>query len=155
KKPSDDGKHPGDHDTPHGEDHKGGAQGGDSSGNGAPDEAAAAAHDTELGELGYSAGTRAKGEELATRVESGAAPPKDSLRDTAANQDGLRELAKIHNDPKLTPEQKAKLRQDLAARLRGQPEPTGKLPRDIQESRAHQQETQGGLDRETGASGGI
>ncbi|HEU4732615.1 MAG TPA: hypothetical protein VFT22_32190, partial [Kofleriaceae bacterium] len=90
-----------------------------------------------MSDLGYDAGTRAKADELADHVEQGGKPPNDSVRDTAANLDGVRELQKLFDDPSLTPEQKAKLRRDIARELRAQPEPTGKLPRDIRQARAH------------------
>ena len=102
-------------------------------------EAQAVARDGELGELGYAAGTRAKGEDAAGRVEAGDVPPPDTLRDTAANVRGRRELEQLRADPSLTPEQKAKLQRDLAAEMRAHPEPTGDLPRDIQGARARAQ----------------
>ena len=121
-----------------------------------PEDAATAARDSELGDLGYPEGTRAKVEELAGRIEQGDVPPKDAVRDTEANQRGLDELQQLQNDPNLTPEQKAQLERDIAARVREQPEPTGNLPRDIQEARAHTQEQNGNQENpDTGASGGI
>ncbi|MBA3394497.1 MAG: DUF4157 domain-containing protein [Deltaproteobacteria bacterium] len=94
------------------------------------------AQDAELNDLGYANATKAKGEEAAAAIESGQKPKSDQVRDTEANQQGLRDLEALANDPKLTPEQRAQAQRDLAQRLRGQEEPTGNLARDVAEQRA-------------------
>jgi hypothetical protein len=107
-----------------------------------PEEAAALARDAELGDLGYSAGTRAQGQEVAARIQEGSVPPKSKVRDTEANQRGLAELQRLRSDPSLKPEQRAKLDQEIAARVREQGEPPGNLPRDIQDARTRVQEAE-------------
>ncbi len=117
------------------------ARGEDSSDDGSgPDADPAAARDAQLDDVGYPQGTRAKGDELAAKIEQGELPPKDALRDTEANQRGFRDLRELQSDPKLTLEQKAKLQRDLAERLRQEPDPTGDLPRKIEEARAKAKE---------------
>jgi hypothetical protein len=129
--------------------------GGDAPGTPGPQAAQAAALDTTLSDLGYPAGTRAKGTELAGRIEQGEAPPRGAVRDTVANQQGLRDLDQIRTDPRLAPAQKAKLQREIATGLRGQPEPTGKLPRDIQDARARSRDSDPTPDpsRPSGSSG--
>lgn len=107
---------------------------------------ATTALDSELADLGYPAGTHAKGDELAGQIEQGGTPRKDSLRDTEANQHGLRELQQLERDAHLTPEQNTKLGRDLAARLREQVDPTGDLTRDIKETRARTKDSDAAKD---------
>src|SRR5262249_10243161 len=106
-------------------------------------EARAAALDSELGDLGYDAGTRARGSEAAARVEAGETPQPRRLRDTQANVRGARELDQIRTDPSPSPEQKLKRQREVAAQMRAPPEPTGSLPRDIDHARTRAREADG------------
>ena len=99
-------------------------------------DAPVSAADAELNDLGYPEGTKAKADEAAGAVEAGTRPSNDTVRDTQANQDGLRQLQELMNDPKLTPEQRQQAMRDLAERMRAGTEPTGNLARDVAEIRA-------------------
>jgi hypothetical protein len=105
---------------------------------GAPPPEPPSAHDTQLSDLGYPAGTRDKGTQLADHVARGDRPTKDTVRDTSANQRGVDELQQLARDPSITPEDRLKLQQDLANKLHGDPEPTGDLARDLRAARARQ-----------------
>jgi hypothetical protein len=108
--------------TPHGD--------GDSTPDG-PESAAAG----DLAELGYPNPTRANADRAAAAIEAGDMPPRDTIRDTEANQRGLQELERVNVDPALSPESKANIRREVADGLRAE-EPTGNLPRDVQQARA-------------------
>jgi hypothetical protein len=92
------------------------------------------AHDAErdaiMNEDGYVEGTRAKADETAAEVEKGGSPKKDGLRDTEANARGREDLEKL-KDPRVTPEDRQAIDRDVANRLRGKSDPTGKLDADV------------------------
>ncbi len=89
---------------------------------------------SDLADAGYPNATRPKGDEAANAIEGGGRPNGDALRDTDANQQGLRDLETVRNDPNLTPESKNNINRDVANQLRGE-EPTGNLQRDVQQAR--------------------
>jgi serine phosphatase RsbU (regulator of sigma subunit) len=102
---------------------------------GQPDSALA----SDLNDLGYPNATRAKAEQAAAAIEAGGMSPPDAVRDTNANQQGLRDLAAVDADPRLSPESKQNIRRDVARQLRAD-EPSGNLQRDVAEARAREQQ---------------
>ncbi|HEX2687538.1 MAG TPA: polymorphic toxin type 46 domain-containing protein, partial [Kofleriaceae bacterium] len=92
------------------------------------------ARDSELNADGYPEGTRGKADETATKIEEGKTPSKDGLRDTEANARGKAELEKMLQDPKLTPEERARIQKELADKLKSETDPTGNLERDLKET---------------------
>jgi len=131
KKPGEDGKKPGEDGKAPGEDGKPPGDKGTPEATSEEQQAHDTARDSEMNADGYPEATRAQADKAAASVDEGKPPTKNELRDTEANQRGREDLEKMLKDPNLSPEERVKIQKELAAKMRGEPDPTGNLDRDL------------------------
>ncbi len=91
--------------------------------------------ENQLEKLGYDNASPQARDAAINEIKSGEKPKDANLRDTEANREGLKKLAEIEADPKMSPDAKQRFNRDLAAKLE-KDGPTANLDKDIKDVKA-------------------